>query len=186
MVIFSGSRTIGRYGSSNITANFRRDALALFRSGVGVTQSRALLREQGYRFSNNAMTALGREFREIRNKGAALNSIRNDARPTRRTISQTQMRFKRQYQYSGTVTLKDINGIRQEVAVNFSSDTLHTGGEIRERFQATGESVALRGGINYELEEPEIERVSITGLMRGLPSIDILGVNTNILSIASR
>ena len=111
------------------------------------------------------MTAIHREFRQIRDKGIALNSIRNDFRPTSRTISQTQMSFRRRYQYSGTIRLRDAAGNIQDVPVSFSDDELRRGGEIRERFQAIGESVALRGGTNYELEEPEVESVTITGLL---------------------
>ena len=168
------TKTIGRYGRTSISAEFRTQALSIFRAGGGVVDARTLLRESGWRFGNQSMTELFREFRAGAIASRNVNRIRDDLRPTSRTITQTNMRFSRQFQYTGKIRLFDrVTGIASDLSVQFGDDRLLTAGEIRERIEAIGERVALQGGPDYDMEEPTLERGRITGVLSGLPRVSI-------------
>ena len=121
------SSTTGRYGPTNVSGTFRNQALMIHRAGGGVVDARGLLRGVGFRFSNAALTQMFREFNEAAAKAVGVNSIRDDFRPTQRTITQTGMRFKTRYQYSGIARLRDLEtGITADIRVQFGDQRLLT------------------------------------------------------------
>lgn len=169
MVLFRGASAIGRYGGSSVSALFRNEALALQRAGAGVVQSRNLLRDVGFRFSNQAVTDLFREFRSIAGKSAGLRNIPLDFRPGINTVSRVNMSFRTRFQYTGIARLVDAEtGIVQDVPVAFGDDRLLTRREIEERIRAIGEQVADKGGINYELANPTVDAVNLTSVLEGI------------------
>lgn len=132
-------------------------------------QARTLLRGTGFRFSNQAMTDLFREFRSIAAKSTGLRNIPLDFRPGINTVSRVQMSFRTRYQYTGIARLRDFDtGIIQDVAVSFGDDRLLTRRQIEERIRAIGEQVADKGGINYELETADVDDIIMTAVLEGL------------------
>lgn len=167
MTLFRGERVIGRYGGSPVTSLFRQQVLAIQRAGGGVVNARTLLRNAGFRFRNQAVTDIFREIRGIDAKATRLNSIRNDFRPTRATISRVNMRFRTRFRYSGRVRLRDaLSGERIDFNVTFGDDRLLTSGEIREGIERIAEKGMAKGGPGY-FEEPELVSVSLTSVLEG-------------------
>ena len=169
----------GRYivggNSRPVTRRIYQEVLKQFKAGNGVTAIRNNLRllakdNPEYKTSNEGVTGIVRELKEIEGKRNVTARIGNRRRPGKTSIVKSGMRFGSRYRYFGEIHLwirpegeyeegvfgddSVLDGDRENgepydiVPVYFSSDELLTMEEIKSRLEGMGQSIALKGGIN--------------------------------------
>lgn len=140
-------RIVGRYGGVGVTTTFFNQVTRAFIEGARVTETRVGLRATGFRFPNQTVTDIFREFRTIASRERGLNSVRNDAYPGPKTLTPVNRSFGRRYQYAARITFRNREtGATKILPRQFTSDEPLTAGQIRERFEAIAER-------NLEIEQ---------------------------------
>lgn len=149
----------GFFGGQVVNGDRINAVRSLAREGLGRTAIQSALRDRGTPLRGQSITEIVREFRQIGRNQPALNRIRDEFRPSTRTITQTHINLATEFRVSSRITLRNSEtGETRSFFVRYGSNERQTIGEIEDQSIDIGNTAGDAYGFD------EVENVELLGV----------------------
>lgn len=164
-------KVLYKYAKHGVVSFTQRGRIwELFREGMGVTKLRNLVRSEGFKLSNQTISNVIKEERQVQRFATAVNRTKSNRTVAKHLIVKTPQRFGTKYMYRARAIIKSDSGIT-EVELGFGDDRLLRSSMVREKFKDIGQRIAAKGGPDSDLVHARLVRIELDSVIEGAQNV---------------